>query len=79
MPSYDNNLTWEMIRFVGIIFIAMYFSFLVVASERHLTEKQWRQPMQKCIAEAFFGQRVVNMASTVTYDLDRVNIANKLI
>ena len=37
-PSYDNNLAWEMVRFVGIIFLAIYFSFLVVASERHLTE-----------------------------------------
>ena len=39
-PSYDNNLAWEMVRFVGIIFLAMCFSFLVVASERHPTENK---------------------------------------
>ena len=27
-----------MVRFVRIIFLGMYFSFLVVAFERHLTE-----------------------------------------
>ena len=69
-PSYDNNLAWEMVRFVRIIFLAMYFSFLVVVSERHLTE---------FIAEAFFGRRDVNMASTVTTSKDRVIIANKAI
>ena len=53
-----------MVRFFGIIFLLMYFSFLVVASERHL-QKQRRKPMQKFIAEAFFGTGV-NMASTVT-------------
>ena len=37
-PSHDNNLVWEMVRFVRIIFLAMYFSFLVVAFEHHLTE-----------------------------------------
>ena len=65
MPSYDNNLAWETVRVVGIIFLAMYFSFLVVASEFHLTENNG-QPMQQFIAEAFFGRRDVNMASTVT-------------
>ena len=41
--------------------------------------KQWRQPMQKFIAEAFFGRRDVNMTSTVTTSKDRVIIANKSI
>ena len=35
--------------------------------------------MQKIIAEAFFGRRDVNMASTVTTSKDRVIIANKSI
>ena len=78
MPSYDNNLAWETVRVVGIIFVAMYFSFLVVASERHLTENNG-QPMQPFIAEAFFVRREVNIASTVTTSKDRVIIANKSI
>ena len=47
-PSYDNNLAWEMVRFVRIIFLGMYFSFLVVASERHLTENN--------VGSRFFGR-----------------------
>ena len=58
MSTYDHNLTWEISRIVGITSISMYFNFLVVASERHLTERtgDYRR-------EASFASLVFNMAA----------------
>ena len=56
-PSYNNYLAWEMVRVVGIIFLAKKDNFFE-PPERHLTERTGDYGR-----ETSFASLVLNMAA----------------
>ena len=70
-PSYNNNLAWEMVRVVGIIYLAKKDHFFA-PPERHLTK---RTGAKYLLLHLFLIWR----PEALLVDLDRVIIANKSI